>query len=119
MENLNPLRQSNFSTACIKPRFPSWTRSSRGNSAAWYFLAIETTSRRFAFTKVSAASSPSLMALRSSRLRGTVSCLLAPISARAARPASMAWANLASSSFVSSECLPMSFRYRRTKSSSG
>ena len=33
-----------------------------------------------------------------------------PISDRAARPASIACASLASSSFVSSECLPMSFR---------
>ena len=29
MENLKPLRQSNFSTARINPRFPSWIRSSR------------------------------------------------------------------------------------------
>ena len=30
VENLKPLRQSNFSTACIRPRLPSWIRSSSG-----------------------------------------------------------------------------------------
>ena len=78
VENLKPLRQSNFSTACIRPRLPSCTRSSSGSSAAWYFLAMETTRRRLALTKVSAASSPSRMARRSSRFRGTVSCLARP-----------------------------------------
>ena len=29
VENLKPLRQSNFVTACIRPRFPSWIRSRR------------------------------------------------------------------------------------------
>ena len=34
-------------------------RSSRGRPDAWYFLAIDTTSRRFDWTKVRSASSPS------------------------------------------------------------
>ena len=72
MENLKPLRQSNFSTAWIRPRLPSWTRSSRGSSAAWYFLAMDTTRRRLALTNVSAASSPSRIRRRSSRLRAGV-----------------------------------------------
>ena len=75
VENLNPLRQSNFSTACMRPRLPSCTRSSRGSSAAWYFLAMDTTSRRLALTNVSAASSPSRTSRRSSRLRDGVSVL--------------------------------------------
>ena len=58
VENLKPLRQSNFSTACIRPRLPSWMRSSSGRPEAWYFLAIDTTRRRFDCTKVRSASSP-------------------------------------------------------------
>ena len=56
---MKPLRQSNFSTACIRPRLPSWIRSRSGSPEAWYFLAIDTTSRRFDCTKVRSASSPS------------------------------------------------------------
>ena len=59
VENLKPLRQSNFSTACMRPRLPSWMRSRRGRPEAWYFFAIETTRRRFDCTNVRSASSPS------------------------------------------------------------
>ena len=58
VENLKPLRQSNFSTACIRPRLPSWMRSSSGRPDAWYFLAIETTRRRLDCTNWRSASSP-------------------------------------------------------------
>jgi len=34
VENLKPLRQSNFSTACMSPRFPSWIRSRSGRPEA-------------------------------------------------------------------------------------
>ena len=57
VENLNPLRQSNFSTACINPRLPSWMRSSSDSPDAWYFLAIETTRRKFDWTNWRSASS--------------------------------------------------------------
>ena len=69
VENLKPLRQSNFSTACIRPRLPSWMRSRSGSPDAWYFLAIETTSRRFDCTNVRSAVSPARAVRRSSRLR--------------------------------------------------
>ena len=59
VENLKPLRQSNFSTACIRPRLPSWMRSSSGRPEAWYFLAIDTTRRRLDCTNARSASSPS------------------------------------------------------------
>ena len=59
VENLKPLRQSNFSTACIRPRLPSWMRSSSGRPDAWYFLAIDTTRRRLDCTNARSASSPS------------------------------------------------------------
>ena len=49
---MKPLRQSNFSTACMRPRLPSWIRSRSGRPDAWYFFAIDTTSRRFDCTKV-------------------------------------------------------------------
>ena len=70
VENLKPLRQSNFSTACIRPRLPSWMRSSSGSPEAWYFLAIDTTRRRFDCTNWRSASSPWRAVRRSSRLRG-------------------------------------------------
>ena len=69
VENLKPLRQSNFSTACIRPRLPSWMRSSSGSPDAWYFLAIDTTRRRFDCTNWRSASSPWRAVRRSSRLR--------------------------------------------------
>ena len=62
------VRQSNFSTACIRPRLPSWIRSSSGSPNAWYFLAIDTTRRRLDCTKVRCASSPVRTERRSSRL---------------------------------------------------
>ena len=73
VENLKPLRQSNFSTACIKPRLPSWMRSRSGRPDAWYFLAIDTTSRRFDCTNVRCASSPCRAQRRSSRFFAGVS----------------------------------------------
>ncbi len=35
VENLKPLRQSNFSAARISPRMPSWTRSPSGSPRPW------------------------------------------------------------------------------------
>src|SRR6266487_253483 len=49
VENLNPRRQSNFSTARMRPMIPSWIRSSREMPWPWYFFAIDTTRRRFEF----------------------------------------------------------------------
>ena len=48
-------------------------RSSSGRPEAWYFLAIETTRRRFDCTKVRSACSPFCMARRSSRFLAGVS----------------------------------------------
>ena len=90
MENLKPLRQSNFSTACIRPRLPSWMRSSSGRPEAWYFLAIETTSRRFDCTNVCWACSPSMTARRSSRFLAVVSPL-GPWPRRPRRPGRPRW----------------------------
>ncbi len=67
MENLKPLRQSNFSTVCMSPRLPSCTRSSSGRSAAWYFLAIDTTRRRLPLVNVCTAASPARTIRCSSR----------------------------------------------------
>ena len=119
VENLKPLRQSNFSTACIRPRLPSWIRSSSGRPDAWYFLAIETTRRRFDCTNARSASSPSRAARRSSRFLAAVRSLPTwSSSAIAALPASICLASRTSSSLVSSGYCPMSVRYRRTRSSS-
>ena len=79
VENLKPLRQSNFSTACIRPRLPSWMRSSSGSPDAWYFLAIDTTRRRFDCTNWRSASSPWRAVRRSSRLRAGVTLLAAGV----------------------------------------
>ena len=91
VENLKPLRQSNFSTACIRPRLPSWMRSSSGRPDAWYFLAIDTTSRRFDCTNVRSASSPSRAVRRSSRFLagGERPCRRRRARSRAALPASI------------------------------
>ena len=102
----------------IRPRLPSWIRSSSGKPDAWYFLAIETTSRRFDWTKVRSASSPSRAARRSSRLRPGPACRQLPRARRAVFPASMAWARRTSSSLVSSGYCPMSVSFGRTRSSS-
>src|SRR5919204_435659 len=48
VENLKPLRWSNFSAARTRPIVPSWIRSRKGRPWLRYFLAIETTRRRFA-----------------------------------------------------------------------
>ena len=119
MENLKPLRQSNFSTACIRPRLPSWMRSSRGRPEAWYFLAMDTTNRRLDCTKVCWAPSPCRVVRRSSRFLAGVRPFGAAAScASASRPASMAWAKRTSSSLVNNGYWPMSVRYNRTRSSS-
>ena len=63
VENLNPRRQSNSSTARIRPMLPSWIRSSSGSPWPWYLRATDTTSRRLAMMKRWRAAS----ALRTSR----------------------------------------------------
>ena len=106
VENLKPLRQSNFSTACISPRLPSWMRSSSGSPDAWYFLAMETTSRRFDCTNWRSASSPWRAVRRSSRRRGAAASL-PPLSSAsiASLPASIALARRTSSSLVNKRVL--------------
>ena len=65
VENLKPRRQSNFSTARMRPMIPSWIRSSSESPWPWYFFAIDTTRRRFELTIWSfAALSPVSIALR-------------------------------------------------------
>ena len=103
----------------MSPRFPSWTRSSRGSPDAWYFLAIETTRRRLDDTKVCWAAAAAHWIRRSSRFLAGVGLAVGSASAAAASwPASMAWANRASSSLVSSGYRPMSLRYSLTRSAS-
>ena len=59
VENLKPLRQSNFSTARIRPRFPSWMRSRKSMpDVLAYRRALATTSRRLAVRNASLASRP-------------------------------------------------------------
>ena len=66
MENL-VAAQSNFSAARIRPKMPSWMRSSSDSSWPWYFFAIETTRRRFELIMRSlAARSPCSMRFASS-----------------------------------------------------
>ena len=68
MENLNPLRQSNFSTARSRPRLPSWTRSPRGSPVAEKRRAMDTTRRRLDSIILRRAHSPwSATASRSGR----------------------------------------------------
>src|SRR6185503_18598992 len=55
VENLNPLRQSYFSTPRIRPRLPSWIKSRNDKRRPRYFLAIDTTRRRFALISFSLA----------------------------------------------------------------
>jgi hypothetical protein len=52
VENLQPFSGSNFLTALISPSEPSWIRSWMLSPWFAYFLAIETTSLRFAVTIV-------------------------------------------------------------------
>ena len=62
---------------------PSWIRSSRVSSEPWYFLAIETTSRRFALIMRSLAPrSPRSMRLARSISSEGVSSRWRPISFR-------------------------------------
>src|SRR5512133_221795 len=83
VENLKPLRWSNFSAARTRPIVPSWIRSRKGRPWLRYFLAIETTRRRLA---------------------STISCL-----ARCS-PRSIRFASSTSCAAVSRSTLPMSFR---------
>src|SRR5215210_275114 len=53
VENLYPLEWSNFSAALMSPRLPSWMRSRNETPRLRYFLAIETTSLKFASTSLS------------------------------------------------------------------
>src|SRR2546426_372847 len=88
--NLYPLRQSNFSTARISPRFPSWIRSRNSMPRPTYFFAMLTTRRRLASIRRRFASSS---------------------------PRSIRLASLISSAELSSGTLPISLRYIRTGSS--
>src|ERR1044072_8470479 len=48
VENLEPRRYSNLSTAFMRPMLPSWIRSRNCKPRFVYFLAMEMTRRRFA-----------------------------------------------------------------------
>ena len=83
VEKRYPRRQSNFSTARMSPRMPSWIRSSSVSSEPWYFFAIETTSRRFALIMRSLARrSPRSMRFARSISSDGVSSRWRPISLR-------------------------------------
>ncbi len=60
VENLKPFSKSNFSTARMRPMFPSWIRSRNDIPRPMYFFAIETTRRRLADVSCSRASRPIL-----------------------------------------------------------
>ena len=55
VENLKPRCHSNLSTARIRPALPSWMRSRKPRPRFMYFLALATTSRRFADVRWSRA----------------------------------------------------------------
>src|SRR5213080_3599621 len=57
--NLMPLVSSNLWAARIRPRLPSLIKSERETPWFWYFLATETTNRRFERTSLSSATSSS------------------------------------------------------------
>ena len=66
VENLKPLRQSNFSTACIRPMLPSWIMSSSAvPGRVPRRVAILATSLRFARMNRSRASAASCTAVLS------------------------------------------------------
>ena len=46
VEKRLPISGSNFSTARIRPAFPSWMRSSKATPRPRYFLAMEITNRK-------------------------------------------------------------------------
>ena len=102
VENLNPRRQSNSSTARISPMLPSWTRSRNGSPWPWYLRAIDTTSRRFARMNRCRAARP--LRTRSFDCRMLFSERRRPEASRcsASSPCSMAMASSTSSSLVSS-----------------
>ncbi len=56
VENLYPLRYSNFSTALMSPMLPSCTRSKKCRPRLVYFFAMLTTRRRLALMRRSLAS---------------------------------------------------------------
>ena len=100
VENLNPRRQSNSSTARISPMLPSWTKSRKGRPWPWYFRAMDTTKRRLARMNRCRASRP--LRTASLALRMDVSDLSRPPAslASASSPCSMAMASSTSSSLV-------------------
>ena len=53
VENLKPRCHSNLSTPRIRPALPSWMRSRKPRPRFMYFLALATTSRRFAEVRCS------------------------------------------------------------------
>ncbi len=112
VENLNPLRQSNFSTARISPRLPSWMRSSSSSPRPVYRLAIDTTSRRLEAMNSAFASAPSDSSRskvhRSSNERSGPPTFRAPA---AHRPRSIARARRTSSSASRRGWLDTSSRY--------
>ena len=57
VENLKPRRYSYLSTARIRPVLPSWMRSRNDRPRLRYFLAIDTTSRRFEAERLRLATS--------------------------------------------------------------
>ena len=118
---MKPLVKSNFSTALISPRLPSWIRSKNCIPRPTYRLAMDTTSRRLASARRCLARSPFLIICSSSRrTSGGISSPVRSSSAScsaASMPAPMDLASSTSSSEVSRFTLPISFRYIRTGSS--
>src|SRR5664280_282733 len=120
VENLNPLVWSNFSTARMRPRLPSWMRSRKARPRLRYLLAMETTSRRLASMRASLASWPPRTSLRSAA-RWAVDSLATPASAASSRraaslPATILSASSTSSAASSNFTLPISLRYMCTGS---
>ncbi len=121
---MKPLVQSNFSTALMRPKLPSWIRSRNSIPRPTYRLAMDTTSRRLASASFCLAVSPARNSFRRAASKaGSTSSPSSRWRRRSASfcsasfPADMAWARLTSSSGVSSATLPISFKYMRTGSS--
>ncbi len=117
---MNPLVWSNFSTARMRPRLPSWIRSRKARPRLRYRLAMETTSRRLASMRASLASWPPRTSLRSAA-RWAVDSLATPASAASSRraaslPATILSASSTSSAASSNFTLPISLRYMCTGS---
>ena len=100
----------------MRPRLPSWTRSRSPSPRPMYFLAIDTTSRRFASTRRLRARSP-LRTVRSRMIRSAAASDPASSSWSSARvPASACIASSTSCCGVSRGNRPISWRYIRTGS---